>query len=443
MTLLGSTSHNSSDTLTPAGNETAGGVPQISQSIPSAQVAPPTPRMQVPLLDLKPQYAQLSKEFLTRLTRLLESQEMILGSEVERFEKEVASYLQAPFALGCSSGTDALILALHSLEIGKGDAVITTPYSFFATAGSIWRVGAEPVFVDIDPVTFNLDPLKLEEFLSQMCNRGSEGGLYTQAGNRIRALMPVHLFGLCADMDPLLRIARRENLRIIEDAAQAIGAEYPSVTNDAVLRAGTSGTFGCFSFYPTKNLGAFGDAGLVTCKSERRLANLRSLRNHGMEKQYLHEQVGGNFRIDAMQAAVLSVKLPHLDKWSARRRQNAALYRTAFDGKGLVNNPIKLPAEPYAGLGVTNHHIYNQFVIRTPRRDALMAHLKAEQVGCAVYYPIPLHLQPCFAPLGGKPGDFPEAERASQETLALPIFPDLVSDQIEAVVDSVARFFAS
>ena len=313
-----------------------------------------------------------------------------------------------------------------ALGIGPGDAVVTTPYTFFATAGGIARLGARVIFADIDPGNFNISPARLRECLE---NHRHE---------KIKAIIPVHLFGLSSQMDEIRALAAGHGVPVIEDAAQALGAQYPGRRGPE--KCGAMGEFGFYSFFPSKNLGAFGDGGMIVCRDEAMAAKIRAIRNHGMEQRYHHHNVGGNFRLDALQAAILRIKLPHLDRWSAVRRANAALYRAAFHRAGLA---ITLPSEPFAthSGAVPNHHIYNQFVIRVPRRDALLAHLAGAGIGHAVYYPIPLHLQECFSGLGYKEGAFPESERAARDTLALPIFPELSPEQQQAVVDAVAGFY--
>ncbi|MFN8389115.1 MAG: DegT/DnrJ/EryC1/StrS family aminotransferase [Bdellovibrionota bacterium] len=377
----------------------------------------------VPLLDLVPQFQSLQAELEEAVARVVRSQVFILGPEVEAFEKECAEYCRSRFALGVSSGTDALLLALMSLDIGRDDEVITTPYTFFATAGSISRVGAKPVFVDIEPDTFNMD-------VSQV------GARITQ---RTKALMPVHLYGQCVKMPALQKLAHTANIPIIEDAAQAIGAE------DSGTRAGNFGAVGCFSFFPSKNLGAFGDAGLVTTNDETLYGRLKKLRVHGGFERYYHDEIGGNFRIDALQAAVLRIKLRALDSWSAGREKNAEIYRRLFIEAGLAEQgnvlpndsaPVALPAPSANG-----RHVYNQFVIRAVNRDALQKYLGEHRVQTAIYYPVPLHLQACFRDLGYKTGDFPQAELAAQQTLALPIFPELSMKQLETVVGRISEFF--
>jgi dTDP-4-amino-4,6-dideoxygalactose transaminase len=389
----------------------------------------------VPLLDLRLQYSQVKDDVQRRMDALCESQQFILGAPVEEVETAVRDYTGCGHAIGTSSGTDALLAILMAMGIGRGDAVVTTPYTFFATAGCIHRTGAEPVFVDIDAATYNMDPVKLDEFLRKKCRSGPDGRPVTAAGNRVRAIMPVHLFGCVCDMDRIGATAGEFDLPIIEDAAQAIGADYPSKSGKT-LRAGAIGEASYFSFFPSKNLGAFGDAGMATCRDADLAAQIKLMRNHGMGVQYNHEKVGGNFRIDALQAVVLSAKLPHLDAWHAARRRNAALYREEFTNLGLRDR-VTLPVEPYAASGVTNHHVYHQYVVRVPDRDKVREKLTAAGIGCAVYYPIPLHLQECFASLGHSAGDFPESEKAARESLALPIYPELTPDQIREVAGAL------
>ncbi len=395
--------------------------------------------MQVPLLDLKPQYQPLRDAIRAEVEAVMESQQFILGEKVEQFEHAVCEYTGAAHAVGVTSGTDALLMTLMALGIGAGDAVITTPFTFFGTAGSIARTGAAPVFVDIDPATFNLSSTALDAYLSG-CPRDADGTLRSARGEAIRAIMPVHLYGLCADMDAINGIAAKYDLPVIEDAAQALGSVYPSACGPQ--QAGTAGDFGTYSFFPSKNLGAFGDGGMIVCKSAEAAQTLRALRNHGGERRYYHRLIGGNFRLDALQAAVLAIKLPYLDRWSEGRRRNAALYRQLFRDAGL-ESVVTLPCEPYAqhAASVPNHHIFNQFIVRAPRRDELCVHLAAEQIGHAIYYPLPLHLQECFAYLGYRQGDFPESEKAAQETLALPIYPELEPEQLAQVVKVIARFY--
>ena len=387
--------------------------------------------MQVPLLDLKPQYRALKAEIDVAIERICDAQAFILGPAVKQLEAEVAAYSGCTQGIGMSSGTDALLAALMALEIGAGDAVLTTPYTFFATAGTIARVGARPVFVDIDSATYNLCPRKLEVLLREQCTRQGGALVHTASGTRVKAIMPVHLYGQMVEMTPIMALAREFDLKVIEDAAQAIGA-----ADAEGRRACSIGDIGCLSFFPTKNLGAFGDAGMCVSNDAALSAKLAMLRVHGMEPKYYHQIIGGNFRLDELQAAVLVIKLKHLDAWTAARQENACFYFGAFERAGLKST-VTLPA---ALPGV--RHIYNQFIIRAPRRDALKAHLAKEGIGSEIYYPVPLHRQECFASLGYSEGAFPESERAATETLALPIFPELSRDQLQYVVDSIARFYA-
>jgi dTDP-4-amino-4,6-dideoxygalactose transaminase len=381
--------------------------------------------MTVPLLDLKPQYQALKSEIDAAIARVCASQMFILGPAVTELERRVADYSQAKFAIGLSSGTDALLIALMALDIGPGDEVITSPYTFFATGGTIARVGARPVYVDIDPGTFNISPVAVEEFLTRQCEK-REGRLVNRhTGGRVCALMPVHLYGQSADMDPLMELAARFDLQVIEDAAQAIGSEYPKGR-----RVGAIGAIGCLSFFPTKNLGAFGDAGMCVTNDAELAHRLRILRVHGGEPKYYHALIGGNFRIDEIQAAVLNVKLTHLDDWSRGRQENAAFYDSAF--KAASESSIGLPV---ARAGY--RHIYNQYVIRVPQRDQVRKYLSDCGVGTEIYYPVPLHLQKCFAYLGYREGDMPESERAAHETIALPIYPELTREQLAHVVNCV------
>lgn len=370
--------------------------------------------MKVPLLDLKPQYEQIRAEVEPAILDLCKSQAFILGPKVQECEAAVAKYCGAAYGVGMSSGSDALIVALMAEDVGPGDEVVTTPYTFFATVGAISRVGAKPVFVDIDPVTFNLDPAKLEAALTP----------------KTKAIIPVHLYGQMADMDAILAVARAHKLAVIEDAAQAIGAEWKG------RRAGSLGDYGCFSFFPSKNLGCFGDGGMLTMQDPAKAKKSVVLRNHGSEPKYYHRLIGGNFRLDALQAAVVTIKLKYLDGWTAARQANAARYEKLFAQTGAVKSgKIGLPAAK------TNRHIYNQFILRAENRDGLLAHLRAREIGTEIYYPVPLHLQDCFRSLGHRPGDFPESERAAKETLALPIYPDLTDDMAAWVVGAIAEFY--
>lgn len=395
--------------------------------------------MRVPLLDLSEQYAALAGPIRAQIDEVLATQHFILGPKVDAFERAIADYCGAPHAIGVSSGTDALLAVFMALGLGPGDAVITSAYSFFATGGCIARLGATPIFIDIEPSTYNISTNALEEYLTKSCSRDKDGSLRGPKGERLRAIVPVHLYGLCCEMEAIHEISERFQLEVIEDAAQALGAEYPFQGGKA--KAGTMGEVGTFSFYPSKNLGAAGDAGMVICREEAFANRLRLCRQHGMEQRYYHHFIGGNFRLDELQAAILAVKLPHLDGWSAARRGVADIYREEFERLELTDR-ITLPAEPYRQRGLTNHHIYHQYVIRTPRRDALREHLTRKEIGTAIYYPLALHEQDCFAYLGYRAGDFPEAKRAARETLALPIYPELSREQQRYVAEAIAEFFA-
>jgi dTDP-4-amino-4,6-dideoxygalactose transaminase len=376
--------------------------------------------MQVPLLDLKQQYKTIKEEILETAAEVFESQYFILGPKVASLEKEIAEYSSSAHAVGVSSGTDALLISLMAADIGYQDTVITSPYTFFATAGSVVRCGARPVFVDIDPETYNISPDLLESTIKSM----TRDQLST-----LKAVVPVHLYGQCADMAPILEVCEKHGLVVIEDAAQAIGAEYNG------KRAGSMGDFGCFSFFPSKNLGAFGDGGMVTTNSEAFHAKLLKLRVHGSHPKYYHQLVGGNFRLDALQAAVVSVKLKYLDQWTQARQDNARNYRSLFEAAGLADR-IQLPVEK------ETRHIYNQFVIRVnEKRDDLREFLRDVGIGTEVYYPVPLHLQECFSDLGYKKGDFPASEHAALHTLALPVYPELSNDQMAYVVERIKAFF--
>ncbi len=373
-----------------------------------------TTGVSVPLLDLTAQYAPLREDILAAIARVCDSQRFIMGPEVEALERELGRRLDAEHAIAVSSGTDALLVVLMALGIGPGHEVITPTFSFFATAGTVSRLGATPVFVDIDPVTFNADPAAIAAAITP----------------RTRAILPVHLYGLSADMAPIMDVAARAGVPVVEDAAQAIGARYHD------RQIGSFGIAGCYSFFPSKNLGAFGDAGLVTTNDAALAGEIRLLRNHGAEPKYFHSRIGGNFRLDALQAAVLRVKAPHLAEWTEGRRRNAARYYELFQDAGLTRQ-IELPVEP-DGF----HHIYNQFVIRAPRRDELRDHLAAARIGTEVYYPVPFHRQTCFAHLDSSRGSFPVADQAAATALALPIFGELTAAQQQHVVASIADFFA-
>jgi dTDP-4-amino-4,6-dideoxygalactose transaminase len=395
--------------------------------------------MRVPLLDLSQQYRALAEPIRAAIDEVLASQRFILGPKVKAFEQAMATFCHVPHAIGVSSGTDALLAILMALGIGPEDAVITTSYTFFATAACVARVGATPLFVDIDASTYNLSAIALEEFLERECQRKDETTVHRKSGKTIRAIIPVHLFGLCCDMNRILSIASSYHLTLIEDAAQAIGATYPATSGPDM--AGTMGQIGFFSFYPSKNLGAAGDAGLIVCKDQDLAEKLRVLREHGMQPRYYHELIGGNFRLDEIQAAILNVKLPHLRDWSSARRTAADFYREQFVRAGL-NRTIGLPAEPYRNQRSDSDHIYHQFVIRTEKRDALRKHLTEREIGTEIYYPVPLHLQKCFGYLGHVEGDLPETERATKETLALPIYPEISREGQAFVVKTVADFFS-
>jgi dTDP-4-amino-4,6-dideoxygalactose transaminase len=385
--------------------------------------------MQVPLLDLKLQYQPLAAEFQAAIEKVCASQHFILGPGVKELEAGVAAYSRCPLGVGVSSGTDALLLALMALEIGQGDAVITSPFTFFATAGTIARAGATPLFCDIDPASFNLSPQAVKQFIQEKCVQ-RDGKLWGPRGEWVKALMPVHLYGQMADMPALMDIARSHGLRVIEDAAQAIGSD-----DSAGRRACSYADVGCLSFFPTKNLGAFGDAGMCLTGDAALAERMEVLRVHGGKPKYFHPFIGGNFRLDELQAVVLNVKLKHLDAWTTRRQKNAAVYDGAFAKARLadaVQTPVALPGY---------RHIYNQYVIRVKERDSLRTHLSAHAVGSEIYYPVPLHLQECFAYLGHRPGDFPQSERASAEVLALPIFPELTGEQLQYVADTIAAFY--
>jgi dTDP-4-amino-4,6-dideoxygalactose transaminase len=381
--------------------------------------------MEVPLLDLKKQYETIKTEIREATEEVFDSQRFIMGPRVEELEKQVAEYSDCRFGVGVSSGTDALLISLMSAGIRPGDMVITTPYTFFATVGAIVRTGARPLFADIREDTFNLDPELLEMTLLSLPEEERE---------KAKAVIPVHLYGQCADMESILNLAEKFGLTVIEDAAQAIGAVYKRPEIGA-KRAGSMGLYGCFSFFPSKNLGAFGDGGMVTTSDPEVYDRLKKLRNHGASPKYYHAMIGGNFRLDALQAAILSVKLRYLDQWTEKRQENAARYRTLFQEEGLEE--VRLPDEK------EERHIYNQFVIRVPgKRDALKSFLSEQGVGSEIYYPVPLHMQTCFTSLGYKRGDFPVSEAAAETSLALPVFPELTSEQIHYVVDMIAQFFS-
>lgn len=368
----------------------------------------------VPLLDLKAQYAQIRDEIEPVVKEVIESQYFIMGPKVQEFENNVAKYCDVKHALGVSSGTDAILLALMGLDIKPGDEVITTTYSFFATAGCISRLNAIPVFVDIDPESFNIDPALIEEKITE----------------KTKAIIPVHLYGQTADMDPILKIAKKHNIKVIEDAAQAIGSEYKDGK-----RAGSMGDMGCFSFFPSKNLGGFGDGGLITTNDDALFKKLTYLRNHGAHPKYYHKMIGGNFRLDALQAAVLNVKLKYLDSWTEGRQKNADFYDEGINKRGLdkiIQTPKRLPGY---------RHIFNQYILQTKDRDELIKHLQNNYIGCEIYYPVAFNNQECFKYLGYKKGDFPIAEKVADETLAIPIYPELTKEQKDYILDSMKNFY--
>lgn len=402
--------------------------------------------MKVPLLDLQPQTDFFREQIIQEISEVVDSTCYILGSKVSGLERKIAEYSGAAAAVGVSSGTDALLASLMALELRPGDKILTTPYTFFATMGSILRVGAVPVFADAEPRSLNLDPIKTAEILER-----------DAAGQRkIKAIMPVHLFGQCADMSAFMKLSRQYGIPVIEDAAQAIGAEYPFVDSDTDndkdtgvvwKKAGSMGLAGCFSFFPSKNLGCMGDGGMITTCDSEFAETLRCFRNHGAEPKYYHAKVGGNFRLDPIQAAVLGVKLPRLEEWHRQRRENSKLYRELFTQAGLLGEHISLPEAVYSDVSAAeqhNIHIYNQFVIRTTRRDELREYLQEKSVGCEIYYPVCLHQQKCLEPYGPYNAlSLPVAEQASRESLALPIYPELSNEQQEYVVESIASFFCS
>lgn len=388
--------------------------------------------MKVPLLDLKLQYLSHKKELDEALIRVAESQYFILGKEVEKLESSLKEYLGCKYALGVSSGTDALLLALMALNIQPGDEVIVPTFSFFATAGVVSRLNAVPVFADVDPVTFNLDPNGIEKLITP----------------KTKAIIPVHLYGQSAAMVEIMTIAKKHNLKVVEDGAQAIGVQYKDGK-----KVGTIGDVGCYSFFPSKNLGCFGDGGLVVTDDDELGEMLKIMRVHGGKPKYYHKVIGGNFRIDEIQAAVLNVKLPFLDDWSDQRRQNAALYTQFFIDAGLAEaegkllydekNRVLLPGAIYKGNGVKNYHIYNQYIIRVEKRDEMRKYLSEKEIGTEIYYPVPFHRQECFANLNCNDADFPVSNKAASDTIALPIFPELTEAQLKFVVDSIAEFLKS
>jgi dTDP-4-amino-4,6-dideoxygalactose transaminase len=369
----------------------------------------------VPLLDLTAQHREIREEVLAEVTRLIDSQKFILGDDVKQLEQAIAPYCGAAYAIGCASGSDALFLALLALDLHPGDEVVTTPYTFFATVGAICRAGATPVFVDIEPETFNMDMRQL--------------GAVLDAHPKVRAIIPIHLFGGCADMDPLNELAAARGITVIEDAAQSIGSEYKG------RRAGSLGDMACFSFFPSKNLGGYGDGGMLTTNDKGWADRLTALRVHGTKRKYYHDYIGINSRLDALQAAVLRVKFKRLDSWTAKRQQNAAIYREILAG-------MNVPVTPPAIMEYQTRHVYNQFAIRAEDRDSLQAYLKEHGVGSEVYYPLPLHLQTCFAHLGHKTGDFPVSEQLANDSLAVPIYSELQRSDIEYVCSLIGSFYA-
>lgn len=378
--------------------------------------------MKVPLLDLSAQLRTLDTELKEAVLAVIDSNQYIMGPQVEQLEQKIAAYCDTSFAVGVSSGTDALLLCLMALNVGPSDLVITSPYSFFATAGVVARLNARPVLVDIDPKTYNLDPQLISDWFKEN----------TASISKVKAIMPVHLYGQCAEMDDIMSVAAEYNIPVIEDAAQAIGSRYRSATG--IKKAGSMGLFGCFSFFPSKNLGGIGDGGLVTTNDASLVDTLRKLRTHGAHHRYYHDIVGANFRLDTIQAAALLVKLPHLESWHQRRQENAAYYNKQFAG-----SPVQTP---YAKEQA--YHIYNQYIISVPdRRDELWETLSQAGIGCAIYYPVPFHEQRCFASLGYKTGDFPNSEYAAKHTLAIPVYPELTREMQDYVVKNVVQFFGA
>ncbi len=393
--------------------------------------------MKVPLLDLQAQLSYLQEDLVAAVTRVVKSTRYIQGPEVDGLEREIADYCGTKHAVGVTSGTDALLICLMSLGIGQGDKVLTTPFSFFATMGVILRMGATPVFADIDPVSFNIDVAKTEELLK------------ADTGKKIKAIIPVHLYGQCAEMAGLLELAKRYDLAVIEDAAQAIGAEYPMTVEGKVQfqRAGSMGLAGCFSFFPSKNLGGIGDGGMVVTNDAEFAEKLVLMRNHGAHPKYYHKLVGGNFRLDPIQAAALRVKLPHLDRWHRKRGENATLYNRLFAESGLLERGlVRTPASVYrARIGSEgegkNLHIYNQYVLRVERRNELRDFLLVNDIGCEIYYPVPLHRQECLGVLAAH-YSCPEAEKAAEQTIALPVYPELTAEMQDYVVQKVVQFYS-
>lgn len=384
-------------------------------SFPGVTVPAVTPVTPVPLLDVSRQYGPLKNEIMAAITRVCDSGRFVLGPDCEQLEKSLAEYCQSKYAIACASGSDALLLALMAYDIGPGDEVLMPSYTFFATAGAVWRTGAKPVFVDLEPNTYNIDPDLIERHIT----------------SSTKAIIPVHLYGQCAEMDPIMRLAKKHSMAVIEDAAQAIGAEYRD------RRAGSIGDIGCISFYPTKNLGGFGDGGAMTTNDPQLAEKLKLLRTHGMQPRYYHQIVGVNSRLDTLQAAVLNVKLPHLDEWSEQRAVNAKRYTTLFTAAGL-DHVLGLPS-----VAPHRRHVWNQYIVRVPdgKRDALREHLGNLKIGTEIYYPVPMHMQQCFQSLNCKVGSLPQSERAAAETIALPIFPELTVSEQQTVVSAIGSFF--
>lgn len=382
--------------------------------------------MLVPLLDIKAQLKPIRHEILNAVTDVIDGTQYIMGKKVQEFEEEAARYCGTKYAVGVSSGTDALLISLMALDIKRDDLIITTPYSFFATAGAIVRVGAVPVFVDIDPVSYNISPSRLKEWFDS----------HPTQIKKVKAIIPVHLYGQCADMEGLIKTAQQYNIPVIEDSAQAIGAEY--VLNGNTRRAGSMGELGCFSFFPSKNLGGIGDGGMVAASDSDLAEKLKTLRNHGSKPKYYHEFIGGNFRLDTIQAAVLLVKLKYLDKWHEARQKNALNYNTLFNEAKIRD--IKTPTAVHQGAA-KHYHIYNQYVIQASKRDELKTFLEKNGISTEVYYPLPFHLQGCFSYLGYKKGDFPESENAAEKTLAIPIYPEITDEMQRYVVSKIKEFY--
>ncbi|MCX7973406.1 MAG: DegT/DnrJ/EryC1/StrS family aminotransferase [Candidatus Aminicenantes bacterium] len=390
--------------------------------------------MQVPFLDLKAQFRTIKEEIIDKIKSILETQRFALGPEVEALEKEIASKCEVKEAIGVSSGTDALLVSLMALGIKPGDEIITTPFTFFATAGVIARLQAKPVFCDIDPVTFNLDPEKLDHLLKKIYRK--------ERKNKVKGIIPVHLYGQCADMDKIIDLAKSYGLFVLEDAAQAISADYPS--RKGPKKAGSMGLLGILSFYPTKNLGGYGDGGMVLTNHKGLAEKIRQLRVHGETKRYYYRYIGGNFRLDALQAGVLRVKLPYLELWQEKRRAVASQYEVLFENSGLIDKKlVTLPQAVYKKSGLKNYHTYHQFVVRVKKRDQLQKFLKEKGIETAIFYPRPLHLQRCFAYLGYQVGDLPNAEKAAREVLALPIYAELSFEQQIYLVNCIKDFYQS